>query len=148
MKVILTQDIKGVGKKDDIINANDGYARNFLFPKKLAILADKGNMVNLQSKKSSENRKRELEKEEAMKVAKKIESIMLKLPVKVGENGKVFGSITAKEIADKLQSEYKIEVDKKKISLSEPIKLIGLVNVDIKLYDGVNAKLKIDVIGK
>lgn len=95
MKVILTQDIKGVGKKDQIINANDGYARNYLFPKNLAVLADKGNLNNLQSKKTSEEHRKEQEKEAARKTAKQIEGILLKLPVKSGENGKVFGSITA-----------------------------------------------------
>ena len=148
MKVILKQDIKGVGKKDDIINANDGYARNFLFPKNLAVPADKGNMANLEARKSSENHRKELEKKEAMELAKKIEGILLKLPVKSGENGKVFGSITAKEIADKLDTQYKIKVDKKKITLAEPIKVLGTFTIDIKLYDGVNTKLKIDVIGE
>ncbi len=122
MKVILTQDIKGVGKKDDVINANDGYARNYLFPKKLAVLADKGNLTNLQVKKSSEEHRKEIEKEEAKKTAKKIEGILLKLQVKSGENGKIFGSITAKEIADNLEKQYQIKVDKKKIILQDSIK--------------------------
>lgn len=148
MKVILKQDIKGVGKKDQIINANDGYARNYLFPKNLAVPADKGNMTNLQSKQSSEQHRKELEKEEALKTAKKIEGILLKLPVKSGENGKVFGSITAKEIAENLEKQYKIKVDKKKITLQEPIKVLGMFNIEIKLYDGVTAKLKVNVIGQ
>jgi large subunit ribosomal protein L9 len=147
MKVILKQDIKGVGKKDEIINANDGYARNYLFPKNLAVLADKGNLTNLQSKKTSEEHRKELEKEAANETAKKIERIMLKLPVKSGENGKVFGSITAKEISENLEKQYNIKVDKKKIILAEPIKVLGTFNIEIKLYDGVNAKLKVNVIG-
>ena len=89
MKVILKEDIKGVGKKDQIINANDGYARNFLFPKNLAVPADKGNLTNLQSKKTSEEHRKELERDKAKETAKKIEGILLKLPVKSGENGKV-----------------------------------------------------------
>ncbi len=148
MKVILKQDIKGVGKKDQIINANDGYARNYLFPKNLAVLADKGNMTNLQSKKTSDEHRKALEKEEALKVAKKIEGIILKLPVKSGENGKVFGSVTAKEIGENLEKQYKIKVDKKKIDISEPIKMLGMFNVEIKLYDGVIAKLKVNVISQ
>lgn len=148
MKVILKQDIKGVGKKDQIINANDGYARNYLFPKNLAVPADKGNMANLQSKQASEEHRKALEKEEALKTAKKIEGILLKLPVKSGENGKVFGSITAKEIAENLEKQYQIKVDKKKITLQEPIKILGMFNIEIKLYDGVTAKLKVNVIGQ
>lgn len=148
MKVILKEDIKGVGKKDQIINANDGYARNYLFPKNLAVPADKGNLTNLQSKKTSEEHRKELEKEAAKETAKKIEGILLKLPVKSGENGKVFGSITAKEIAENLEKQYKITVDKKKVNLQEPIKNLGTFNIEIKLYDGVNAKLKINVIGE
>ncbi len=148
MKVILKQDIKGVGKKDQIINANDGYARNFLFPKDLAVPADKGNMTNLQSKKSSEEHRKNLEKEAAIETKKKIEGILLKLPVKSGENGKVFGSVTAKEIGESLEKQYQIKVDKKKIDLKEPIKNLGMFNIEIKLYDGVVAKLKVNVIGE
>ena len=146
MKVILKEDIKGVGKKDQIINANDGYARNYLFPKNLAVPADKGNLTNLQSKKTSEEHRKELERESAKETAKKIEGILLKLPVKSGENGKVFGSITAKEIAENLEKQYKIKVDKKKINLQEPIKNLGTFNIEIKLYDGINAKLNVNVI--
>lgn len=146
MKVILKEDIKGVGKKDQIINANDGYARNYLFPKNLAVPADKGNLGNLQSKKTSEEHRKELEREAAKETAKKIEGILLKLPVKAGENGKVFGSITSKEIAENLEKQYKITVDKKKINLQEPIKNLGTFNVEIKLYDAIIAKLKVNVI--
>ncbi len=148
MKVILKQDIKGVGKKDQIINANDGYARNYLFPKDLAVLADKGNLTNLQSKKASDQHKKNLELEVAKQTAKKIEEIILKLPVKSGENGKVFGSVTAKEIQEVLEKEYKIKVDKKKINLTEPIKVLGMFNVEIKLYEGVTAKLKVNVVSQ
>lgn len=148
MKVILKQDIKGVGKKDQIINANDGYARNYLFPKNLAVPADKGNMTNLQSKKSSEEHRKSLEKEEALKISKQIEGIILKLPVKSGENGKVFGSVTSKEIAENLEKQYKIKVDKKKVLLQDSIKELGMFNIEIKLYDGVIAKLKVNVISQ
>ena len=148
MKVILKADIKGVGKKDQVINASDGYARNFLFPKDLALPADKGNMGKLQMKKDSENYKRELEIQEAKKIAKQIEDITLKMEAKVGDNGKIFGSITSKEIAENLEKQYKIKVDKKKINLSETIKSLGNVIADIRLYEGVNAKLKVSVVSK
>ena len=147
MKVILKQDIKGVGKKDEVINANDGYARNYLFPRNLAVPADKGNLTNLQSKKSSEEHRKDLERQAAKEVSKKIEQIQLKISVKSGDNGRVFGSVTSKEIAENLEKQYKIKVDKKKILLAEPIKVLGTFNIDIKLFDGINAKLKLNVVG-
>lgn len=146
MKVILTQDIKGVGKKDEIINANDGYARNFLFPKKLAVEANNQNMSKLQGRKDSANFKKEQEKESANEIKEKLAKIMLKVKVKAGENGKIFGSITAKEIATELKNQYKIEIDKKKINLKEPIKELGTFTVDVKLYEGIVGKLKIDIL--
>lgn len=146
MKVILKADIKGVGKKDQIINASDGYANNYLFPKDLAVPADKGNMNNLKAKQESNEHRKELEREDARKDAKKIEGILLKMQVKSGENGKIFGSITSKEIAENLEKQYKIKVDKKKIMLQEPIKTLGMFNVEIKLYENIVAKLKINII--
>lgn len=148
MKVILCADIKNVGKKDQIINASDGYARNFLFPKKLAVPADKENMSKLQAKQESKQYKRDLELEEAKKVAEKINEITLKITTKSGENGKIFGSITSKEIAQNLEEQFKIVVDKKKINLKEPIKSLGTTNVELKLFEGVNAKLKVMVVSE
>lgn len=148
MKVILKADIKGVGKKDQIINASDGYATNYLFPKNLAVPADKGNMNNLKARQDSQEHQKELEREEARKNAKKIEGIILKMSVKSGENGKIFGSITSKEIAENLEKQYKIKVDKKKIMLQEPIKTLGMFNIDIKLYENIIAKLKINIIAQ
>ena len=148
MKVILKADIKGVGKKDQVINASDGYVRNFLFPKKLAVEANAENMSKLQAQENSKAYKKGQETEEAKKVAEKIAGIQLKVPVKSGENGKIFGGVSAKEIADLLKTNYKIEVDKKKIDLKETIKTLGLRTIEIKLYEGVVAKLKVDVISK
>lgn len=147
MKVILLQDIKGVGKKDQIINANDGYARNYLFPKKLAVEATTGNLGNLKAKQESNQYRKDMQKEEAIKLADKLKDITLTIKVKAGENGKIFGGVTAKEIAENLKSQYNIEVDKKKINLAETIKVIGTRTVDVKLYEGVIGKLKINVIG-
>jgi len=147
MKVILLADIKGVGKKDDIINANDGYARNYLFPKKLAVEANKGNMNNLDSKKSSEKHRKDLELAHAKEQAEKIKNISLQIQVKAGENGKIFGSLTAKEISENLKKEHNLDIDKKKINLKEPIKVLGKKTVEIRLYEGVVANLQIDVVG-
>lgn len=146
MKVILLEDIKNVGKKDEIINASDGYARNFLFPKKLAVEANAENMSKLKAKQDSTQYKKAVEKEEAQKNAEKLKEILLKISVKAGENGKIFGSITSKEIADNLKQQYKIEVDKKKIDLKEPIKTVGSFSVAIKLYEGVVGTLKIQIV--
>lgn len=148
MKVILKADIKGVGKKDQVINASDGYARNFLFPKNLAVEANAENMSKLKAKQDSNAYKKSQEKEEAKKIAEKLSKILLKIPVKVGENGKIFGGVSAKEISDLLKKEYKIEVDKKKIELKETIKTLGVRTITIKLYEGVIGNLKIDVISK
>ena len=146
MKVILTQDIKGVGKKDEIINANDGYARNFLLPRKMAVEANSQNMSLLQGRKDSANFKKEQEKENALKIQEKLSKIMLKIKVKAGGNGKIFGSITSKEIATELKNQYNIEIDKKKILLKDSIKEIGVFNIEIKLYEGIIGRLKIDII--
>jgi len=146
MKVILTQDIKGVGKKDEIINANDGYARNFLLPRKLAVEANAQNMSLLQGRKDSANFKKEQEKESALKVQESLSKIILKIKVKAGENGKIFGSITSKEIATELKNQYQIDIDKKKILLKDSIKEIGIFNIEIKLYEGIIGKLKIQIV--
>ena len=146
MKVILTQDIKGVGKKDEVIDANDGYARNFLLPRKMAVEANSGNLSLLQGRKDSANFKKEQEKENALTLQDKLSKIMLKVKVKAGGNGKIFGSITSKEIATELKNQYNIDVDKKKILLKDAIKEIGVFNIEIKLYEGIIGKLKIDII--
>lgn len=148
MKVILLEDIKGVGKKDDIINASDGYARNFLLPKKKAVEANNENLGKLKSKNESKAYKKELDIQEANMIAEKLNKITLTMKVKAGENGKIFGGVTTKEIAESLKKEYNIEVDKKKIMLSETIKTIGRFSVEIKLYEGIIAKLIVNVISE
>ena len=146
MKVILKEDIKGVGKKNEIINASDGYARNFLFPKNKAVEANAENMSKLQAQKDATQYKKDVEKEETKKVADKMSKITIKIKVKAGENGKIFGGISSKEIAENLENQHSIKVDKKKVELKEPIKTLGVHTVEIKLYDGVIGKVKVDVI--
>jgi len=148
MKVILKADIKGVGKKDQVINASDGYARNFLFPKNLAVEANAENMSKLKAKQDSNAFKKSQEKEEAQKIADRLSKILMKVQVKAGENGKIFGGVSSKEIAENLEKQYNIKVDKKKIDLKETIKTLGMFTIEIKLYEGVVGKLKIDVISK
>ena len=146
MKVILLDNIKGVGKKDEIINANDGYARNFLFPKKLAVEATKDNLLKLKAKQDANQYRKNQEKEEAEKLAKKLKEITLNIKVKAGQNGKIFGGVTSKEISESLKTQEKIDIDKKKIILNETIKNLGVVTVDVKLYEGIVGKLKVQII--
>ncbi len=148
MKVILLDNIKGVGKKDDIINANDGYARNYLFPRKLAVEANKANLTKLQSKKDSNEFRRGEERKKAEQIKQQIEKITLNIAVKAGENGKIFGGVTSKEISEELKKQYNIEIDKKKIELKETIKTLGSFIITIKLFENVNAKLKILIVNK
>lgn len=145
MKVILMQDIKGVGKKDEVINANDGYARNFLFPRKLAVEANAENMAKLKGRQDSVNYKKEQEKECAEKIKEQLSKMLLTIKAKVGENGKIFGSITSKEISTELKTQYNVDIDKKKILLKQAIKEIGTFTIDVKLYEGITGKLKINI---
>ena len=146
MKVILTQDVKGVGKKDQILEVNDGYARNFLIPKKLGISATTANLAILKSKQDSRDFKKQEDKKEAEKIKEKLEKIRLDIKVKSGENGKIFGGVTSKEISDVLKDKYSINIDKKKVELKETIKTVGITTVDIKLFEGVIGKVKVNVI--
>lgn len=148
MKVILLDNIKGVGKKDEIINASDGYARNFLFPKKLAVEANNENLGKLKGKKDSINHKKEVEKQEAKEIAKKLKSIRPKLKVKAGENGRIFGGVTAKDISEILKKDYNIVIDKKKIDLKGNIKVLGTTKVNVRLYEGVMGEINVDVISE
>ena len=148
VKVILKENIKGVGKKDEIINASDGYARNYLFPKKLAVEATKENLGKLESKNEANKFKKQNEKNDAIEVANKLKELVLTIKVKAGENGKIFGGVTSKEISENLKEQYKIEIDKKKIEVKETIKSIGRFTINIKLYEGVNAKLTVNIIAE
>ena len=147
MKVILKADIKGVGKKNEVINASDGYARNFLLPKNLAVEANAENMSKLQAQKDANKYKKDTEKEEAKKIAEKMAKISIRVEVKAGENGKIFGGVSAKDIAESLEKQHKIKIDKKKVDLKETIKTLGIHTVEIKLYEGVIGKIKVDVRG-
>lgn len=147
MKVILLENVKGVGKKDDVINANDGYARNYLLPKKLAVEANNTNMSNLKSKQDSNAFKKQEDKKKAEEIKEKLSKLNLKIQVKAGENGKIFGGVTAKEISEQLEKQHKISIDKRKIELKETIKTLGTTIVEIKLFEGVIGSLKVSVEG-
>lgn len=147
MKVILLQDVKGVGKKDELVNASEGYAKNFLFPKKLAVEATSGNMKQLDNKKKAEEAKAKEELEKAKALGAEIEKLNVKIEVKTGENGKLFGAVTNKEISAAVKEQYKMDIDKKKIVLSESIKATGEKEVTVKLHPKVSAKLKVTITG-
>lgn len=146
MKVILTQDIKSVGKKGQIIDASDGYARNFLLPKKMAVVADNANLNELKTKQDANKYKKDMSKANAEELSKKMKDFELIFKIKAGENGKTFGSITSKDIAEALNKKYFVEVDKKKIALDDAIKVLGVYTIEIKLFEGIIGKLKVSVV--
>ncbi|ENK1245109.1 50S ribosomal protein L9 [Clostridium tepidum] len=145
MKVILLKDVKSLGKKGDLVNASDGYARNYLIPKKLAEQATENNLHILNNKKEAERRQKLKELEEAQKLAKSLMGKEIKFKVKIGENGRLFGSITSKDISEKLKEQYKIDIDKKKI-VADTIRQTGIYEAEIKIYPEVSAKVKVSVL--
>jgi large subunit ribosomal protein L9 len=147
MKIILLEDIKGVGKKEEIINSSDGYARNFLFPRKLAQEATEANLHVLNQKKEYERRKKLAEIEEAQKVAESIKGIEVKIIAKSGDNGRLFGSITTKDIAEALNKQHKVNVDKKKL-IVDNIRQLGTYDVEVKIYPEVSTKIKLIISGQ
>ncbi len=146
MKVILKEDIKGVGKKGQVVNASEGYVRNFLFPKGLAVEATKANLTILDRKNKKEEDERQQILDEARELAKQLEEKEVVLKMKLGEGGRAFGKITNKEIKDAIKEQLNYDIDKKKISLKIPIKGIGNFTSTIKLHPKVTANLSVKVI--
>lgn len=145
MKVILNQDVKSLGKKGDIIEVSDGYARNFILAKKLGVEANSSNLNDLKLKKANDEKIAQQQLEDAREYAKVIESKKVVLKIKQGEGGKTFGSISSKEIAAAAKEQHDIELDKKKIVLKDPIKSVGTFQVPIKLHPKVTASLQVSV---
>ena len=145
MKVILLNDVKGHGKKGDVVNASDGYARNFLFPRKLAVEANNKNMNLLEGQKASQQHKIDVQIAQAKELAEKINGITLELTAKGGTSGKIFGSISTKEIAKELENKYGIKIDKKKLAVDEEIKSFGIYNITVKPYKDITGVLKVKV---
>ena len=140
MKVILLQDVKSLGKKGDTVNVNDGYARNYIIPKKLGVEATGANVNDLKLQKANQAKVEKEQLEEAKALGEKIESLKITIPIKVGEGGRAFGAVTGKEIAKALSDQHQIEVDKKKIVLPDSIKGAGEFDVPIKLHPKVTCK--------
>ncbi len=145
MKVILTADVKGQGKKGDLINASDGYAKNFLLAKGLAIVADKAAINDLEGKKSAAQYHKNQEELRARELAEQLEGKKVTFKAKSGENGKLFGSITAQDVANEIKQQLHLVVDKKKVQL-ESIKTLGTTEAVIKVYPGISAKVKVEVL--
>ena len=148
MKVILLEDVKKLGKKDEIIEVSSGYARNFLIPNKKAIVADNVNLNKLEGKKSKESHIKELSLEHAKEIKKIIEKETLVIKAKKGKNDRLFGTITNSEISKELKKKYNVDIDRKKIIVENPIKIVGEYIITIKLEQGVMADLKVDIVGE
>ena len=146
MQVILLKDVKGLGKAGEVAKASDGYARNMLIPKGLVMEATPANLKVLEKRKAEIEAQRAMDKAVAEDIKKKIEGVTVEIHTKAGDNGRLFGAITSKDIAEALEKDHKIVLDKKKIELSAPIKQAGLSEVDLKLFQGISAKCKVNVI--
>lgn len=145
MKVVLLQDVRGQGKKGDLINVSDGYARNFLFPKNLAAVADAKVMNELKTKEEARLHKIEVEKQQASETAEKLKNVSVRLTAPAGTDGRLYGSITAKDIAEGLMKQHNIEVDKRKLVVNEAIKTFGTHIIDVKLYPQITGKVNVVV---
>lgn len=148
MQVILLKDVKGLGRAGDVAKVSDGYARNKLIPEKAVMEATPSNLKLLEKKKAEIEAQRAFDKQVAEETKAKVESVTVKIASKAGDGGKLFGAVTAKDIAEALEKDHKIFLDKKKVDLDAPIKTIGLTTVDLKLYTGVTAKCKVEVVNE
>ena len=148
MKVVLVQDVKSQGKKDQIIEVSEGYARNFLFPKKLAIVADAKAVNDVKNKQSSEKHRIEVEKAAARELGKKLGEVTVKIVGSAGADGRFYGSVTTKDISEALKSQFDIEIDKRKLELDCQIKAFGTYKVEAKLYSGISGKFNVQVVEK
>lgn len=144
MKVILLADVKGQGKKGELCNVSDGYARNFLFPKNLAVEANNASMAEMKSREDAKAHHIKEEKAAAGELAKKIEGVRFTVTAKAGANGKLFGSVTTKEVVAAVKAKLGVEIDKKKVTMND-IKSYGEYNAEVKLYNGISAKFVVEV---
>ena len=143
MKVILNKDVKGTGKAGDVVTVSDGYARNMLIPRGLATEATQSNIRQREKQKAIAAEKKAEEKAAAQELAEKLNKASIKMKIKAGEGGRIFGSITSKDIADAINMQLGMDIDRKKVKLDAPIKQVGQTDVDMRLYQDVNAKIKV-----
>ena len=145
MKVVLLKDIKNVGKRDEILTVSDGYARNFLFPQKLAAEATPGALKEIQRKRAAQDAREAEQLAEAKQKAENLKGKVIALEVKCGEKGRLYGSVTAAEVAEALEKQHGVKVDKRKIDIGEPIRETGIREISVWLYSGVTTPMKLDV---
>lgn len=145
MIVILKKDVKGTGKAGDVIKVSPGYARNMLIPRGLAVEATEGNVRNLEKQKEIQKKNEAIEKAKAEKIAQELSKENIVIMTKAGENGKLFGSITNKDISEAIENQLGIKIDRRKIALENPIKELGIVNIEAKLYPEVTAKFAVEI---
>ncbi len=148
MKVVFLADVKGQGKKDQIKEVSDGYARNFLLPKGLAAPADAKLLNEIKNREASKQHKIEVEKAEAAALAKKLETVVVKIKAQAGSDGRLYGSVTSKDIAEALEAQHKLVIDRRKLNLPEPIKTYGMFTLELKLYTDITAKVTVSVSDK
>ncbi len=148
MKVILTQDVKAQGKKGQMIEVSDGYGRNYLIARGLAIPADNKAINELKNREASQKHKIEVEKQEARDIAAKLEGILVKFAVAAGADGRLYGSVTSKDIAEELEKKHGISIDKRKILLEDPLKAFGSYSVEVKLYSEIIGKINVVITEK
>ncbi len=148
MKVVLTKDVKGQGKKDQVINVSDGYARNYLLPNKLAIPADAKTMNEIKNREASERHRIEVERTEATRIANALQSAQVKIYAASGADERLYGSITTKDIAEALEAQHNITVDRRRLQLDQPIKAYGSYTVPAKLYTDIEGKVNVLVCKK
>ena len=145
MKVVLQKDVKNMGKRDDILTVSDGYARNFLFPQKLAAEATPGTLKEIERKRAAQDAREAELKAEAQAKAELLKNKVITLQVKCGEKGRLYGSVTAAEVADALEKQHGIKADKRKIDIGDPIRETGIREISVWLYSGITTKMKLDV---
>ncbi|MCL6630331.1 MAG: 50S ribosomal protein L9 [Armatimonadota bacterium] len=148
MKVILTREIKGVGRPDDVVNVSEGYARNYLFPRKLAVPATEANLAELAKRRKAEELRGEKIKEEAKDLASRLSEVMVTVKHKVGSGTKLYGAVTPADIVEALEKQTGIKLDKRKIEIEEPIKSVGTYEVPVRLHREAVAHLKVEVVGE
>ena len=145
MKVVLLKDVKNVGKRDDILNVSDGYARNFLFPQKLAVEATPGTLKEIERKRAAQDAREAELRAEAQAKAELLKNKVIVLEVKCGDKGRLYGSVTAAEVAEALEKQHGIKADKRKIDIGDPIREVGMREISVWLYSGITTKMKLDV---
>ena len=143
MKVVLLADVKGQGKKNDIIEVSDGYARNFLLPRKLAAVADATLLNNIKNQAAAQKHRIEVETQQARELAAKLDTMLIKITASAGSDDRLYGSVTSKDIAEHLEKDHGIIVDKRKIQLSDPIRAFGTYDIDVKLYADITGKIHV-----